>query len=188
MLIACRIEGVSPLLCNRFTDEAALKVSGGTSSAINSGKRGTPREQAQPKLYASEAGKPVIPGANVLACIVCAGEHIKAGRSKLSTKKTSLIPAGIAVLEPELALSPATWEVDSRPVVIPATGGRVICHRPRFDQWALALTLEVDAELFSETLVRELLDIAGKRIGLGDFRPARRGPFGRFKVVSWKKT
>ena len=34
-------------------------------------------------------------------------------------------------------------------------------------------------------LMREILDAAGKRIGLGDFRPARKGPFGKFTVTHW---
>lgn len=188
MLIAVRIEGQTPLLMNRFTEAAQAKVATGTSTAITSGTRGLPREQAAPKVYLNDAGKPIVPGPNVAACIVAAGEHVKAGRSKLSTKKSSLIPAGITLLEPELPITPAAWEVDSRSVVIPATGGRVMCHRPRFDKWALGFTLDVDETMFSEQLVRELVDLAGKRIGLGDFRPARRGPFGRFAVVSWKKT
>jgi hypothetical protein len=36
-------------------------------------------------------------------------------------------------------------------------------------------------------LLREIVDAAGKRIGLGDFRPACKGPFGRFCVVNWKE-
>ena len=31
----------------------------------------------------------------------------------------------------------------------------------------------------------QLVDDAGQKIGLGDYRPARKGPFGRFSVVSW---
>lgn len=34
-------------------------------------------------------------------------------------------------------------------------------------------------------LFREIVDAAGKRIGLGDFRPACKGPFGKFVVTSW---
>jgi len=30
------------------------------------------------------------------------------------------------------------------------------------------------------------VDAAGKRIGLGDFRPDCKGPFGRFVVTKWK--
>jgi hypothetical protein len=35
-------------------------------------------------------------------------------------------------------------------------------------------------------LFREIVDAAGKRIGLGDFRPATKGPFGKFVVTSWE--
>jgi hypothetical protein len=41
--------------------------------------------------------------------------------------------------------------------------------------------------MFSEKIVRQLVDDAGQRIGLGDYRPARKGPFGRFKVVHWEQ-
>jgi hypothetical protein len=34
--------------------------------------------------------------------------------------------------------------------------------------------------------MREIVDAAGKRVGLGDFRPACKGPFGKFVVVQWK--
>ena len=185
MLIRARIDGVSPLLCNRFTEaeqmrsESAIRVS-------SRGEKGTPREQAEPKLYKDSAGRPVVPGPNLFAAIVAAGAFVKTGKSKLTTMKSSLVPAGMAIVELELPLSPVEWECDSRPVVIPSTGGRVMAHRPRFDKWSLGFSIEVDEDLFSERIARELVDIAGKRIGLGDFRPARRGPFGRFVATSWK--
>lgn len=186
MLIQVKIEGSSPLLMNRFTEAAQQSVSA-TSRSAHNGSKGTPREQAEPKLYASSKGKPVLPGPNLLAAIVEAGKFIKSGKSKLTTNRSSLVPAGINVAEIEAPVAPTKWEVDSRPVVIPATGGRVMCHRPRFDAWACRFTLEIDEELFDEATARQLVDLAGHRIGIGDFRPARRGPFGRFSVVEWKK-
>jgi hypothetical protein len=30
-----------------------------------------------------------------------------------------------------------------------------------------------------------MIDAAGKRIGLGDFRPSCKGPFGKFVVIHW---
>lgn len=186
MLIKCSIKGVTPLLCNRFTDAAAQKVSNGTAVVIR-GAQPIPREQAEAKLYIGADGKPVLPAPNLLRAFVDAGVFIKMGRSKLSTQRTSLVPAGLAITEIELPIAPCRWEVDSRSVVIPSTGGRVMSHRPRFDEWRVTLTLEVDESMFSEQVVRDLVDLAGQRIGVGDFRPARRGPFGRFRVDSWKK-
>lgn len=79
------------------------------------------------------------------------------------------------------------WTVDSRGVVIPSTGGRIACHRPCFNDWTIPFTLELDTDMLQVKLLREIVDAAGKRIGLGDFRPARKGPFGKFVVTSWKE-
>lgn len=186
MKIRVTIEGVSPLLMNRFTETAEIALSGGTSATFaRSGDKGTPREQAAPKRYADDAGMLYVPGPNIFSAIIAAGTFHKAGKSKLTTMKTSLIPAGILVEELVCPLGTDHWEVDSRSVVIPSTGGRIMCHRPRVDQWQLSFTLDVDTGMFSPGLVRSVVDDAGKKIGLGDYRPARKGPFGRFVVRQW---
>jgi hypothetical protein len=79
------------------------------------------------------------------------------------------------------------FEVDSRSVVIPATGGRIMAHRPRLDKWSLTFRLMIDTTMFTEAFTRKLVDDAGKRIGLGDFRPDRKGIFGKFVVSNWEK-
>jgi hypothetical protein len=43
----------------------------------------------------------------------------------------------------------------------------------------------LDTVILAPKLLREIVDAAGSRIGLGDFRPATKGPFGRFVVTSW---
>ena len=43
----------------------------------------------------------------------------------------------------------------------------------------------VGKSLIASTLSLALA-AAGKRVGLGDFRPACKGPFGKFVVVEWK--
>jgi hypothetical protein len=185
MHINVTIEGISPLLMNQFHETAQQKVSSGVSST-GIGSKGTPREQAEPKAYRDHKGQLFIPGPNVFAALIEAGKFHKNGKSKVTTQRTSIVPAGIAVLEIAIPLGTREFEVDSRSVVIPATGGRVMCHRPRLDKWKAVFTLEVDTDLFSAEFVRMLVDDAGKKIGLGDFRPARKGPFGRFVVSNWK--
>ena len=185
MRIRVTIEGVTPLLMNRFHEGNEVKVSSGTSAA-QIGAKGSPREQAEPKAYRADNGQLYIPGPNIFAAIIEAGKFHKVGKTKVTTMKTSLVPAGISVLEIICPLGCKNFEVDSRSVVIPSTGGRVMCHRPRLDKWKCSFTLDVDEEMFSADFVRQLVDDAGRKIGLGDFRPARKGPFGKFKVVSWQ--
>lgn len=191
MKIEVTIQGITPLLMNRFTEANEVAVSGGTTVSFR-GDKGTPREQAEPKRYSDNEGRLYIPGPNIFAAIIAAGTFHKAGKSKLTTMKTSLVPAGVMVDDLVCLLmndvgEPLTeWEVDSRSVVIPSTGGRIMAHRPRVDMWRATFTLDVDTSMFAPNLIRAVVDDAGKKIGLGDYRPARKGPFGRFVVSRWE--
>ena len=181
------IEGVTPLLMHAFTDAAQIAATEGTRNSAVGGTE-EPREQAESCLYTDNDGNPIIPQPNLLRCIMDAGKFFKNGRSKVTTQKSSLIPACVDIAELAIPLvSENGWKVDTRPVRIPATGGRILRHRPCFDDWRLTFTLELDTEIISPKLLREIVDAAGKRIGLGDFRPDTKGPFGKFKVVHWEE-
>ena len=185
--ISIRIEGKTPLLCNQFSDAAAMKATARTSGVMQ-GNDGSPQEMAARKVYIGHDGEPMIPQPNLYRSIIDAGGFHKLGKSKMTTQKTSLVPACIEIDAIEIPLqSKAGWTVDTRAVRIPSTGGRILCHRPCFHDWALEFDLLYDPDLIGPKLVRELLDTAGKRIGLGDFRPACKGPFGKFNVVLWRE-
>lgn len=184
--IQVTISGESPLLCNRFTDAAMLKLDGGTSAIASASDKGMPRERASEKVYIDSTGRAVLPGPNLYRSIIDAGRFHKAGREKITTQKSSLVPAGMWLKEIELPIFDGEWEVDCRTVVNPATGGRMVAYRPRFDRWRVSFSLDVDDKMFGASIVRALVDDAGQKIGVGDFRPSRKGPFGRFKVTSWK--
>lgn len=183
--INIRIEGVSPLLCNRFTDAAQQAASSGTAVSTV-GDRGTPKEIAEESLYKDEEGRPVIPQPNLYRCIIDAGTFFKAGKSKVTTQKSSMIPSCVTVDGVVIPLeSREGWCIDTRPVRIPSTGGRILRHRAVFNDWALSFHASVDTTILSAKMFREIVDAAGKRIGLGDFRPACKGPFGKFVVTKW---
>lgn len=184
--IDIKIEGTTPLLMNRFTDEAQRAATEGTRSSIV-GDRGTAKEQAERKVYTHD-GVIGIPQPNLFRCFIDAGKFFKNGRSKITTQKTSLIPACLEIEGMFLPLEMAEdWQVDTRPVRIPATGGRILAHRPMFEKWALTFETQLDTSMIGEKMFREIVDAAGKRIGLGDFRPDTKGPFGKFVVVDWTR-
>ena len=178
--------GTTPLLCNNFTDEEQMASSRGSRISIV-GDKGTPREQAARKLYLGLGGTPIIPQPNMFRCIVDAGKFFKAGKVKVSTSKSSLLPACLDLEGVEIPIVHSEpWEVDTRAVRIPATGGRILCHRPKFNDWSLSFILRLDDEILAPDLIREIIDAAGKRIGLGDYRPDCKGPFGKFVVTHWE--
>lgn len=178
MKIAIEITGVSPLLMNRFIDESGIKRD----------KSLTAREEAEKTAYLTEEGKLYYPPENILSCIMSGGRFHKDGKTKITTARSSLVPAGVSVVDKILYFSqPSSFEVDSRAVVIPSTGGRIMKHRARLDDWVLEFNLTLDTAIFHEKTLRAIIDDAGSKCGLGDFRPERKGYFGRFVVTKWVK-
>jgi hypothetical protein len=165
------IRGASPLLMHSFP-----------LVPIEALDKKPPVEQAELAAYKAHE-KYYVPGVNVQRCLVSAASYSKGkGRGNLSR-----VVAACVGVEPEFAvLTPQEYEVDSRPVVVPATKGRILRHRPRFDKWELDLTISFDGDLLTEQQLRRVVDDAGSRVGLLDFRPEKRGPFGRFIVTAWK--
>jgi hypothetical protein len=186
MQVRVTISGVTPILMNRFHEAAEVAVGSG-SRPVYQGDKGSPREQAQKKAYLDEKGFLYMPGTNIFAAIINAGIFHKVGKKQLTTQKTSLIPAGCIVEDLTCSFRTKDWEVDSRSVVNPSTQGRMMCHRPRVDNWSLSFVLNIDTSVFDPKLIRAVVDDAGKKIGLGDFRPQRKGPFGRFVVTKWEE-
>lgn len=182
--IKVTIEGISPLLMHRFNDAAQMEATESTrTSAV--GDRGTPREQAESVLYTDERGVVGLPQPVIFSNIIEGGKFFKAGKSKVTTLKTSMIPSCVFLRGVFYTITPQDWEVDIRPVRIPSTGGRILRYRPRLDKWRLSYQLELDESILAPKLLREIVDAAGSRIGLCDFRPACKGPFGRFVVTEW---
>ena len=59
---------------------------------------------------------------------------------------------------------------------------RVLRTRALFDPWSLTFTLNCDDELIDKEQLATWLDIGGRRIGLGDWRPEKNGSYGRFEA------
>ena len=61
---------------------------------------------------------------------------------------------------------------------------RILRTRAMFDvPWGCRFTLDCDDELVEKQMLERWLDIAGRRIGLGDWRPEKSGDYGRFETV-----
>ena len=179
------IVGISPLLQHRFAEDAEQQEA--TRKIVKD--YGTPREQAEKVVYRNEEGF-YFPGTWIAGTLIeAAGSHKLRG-SRKSAKY--VVPAAVIVQDVDIPLRNGDcnsliddFEVDSRPVSIPATKGRVMRHRPRFDKWSAKFTITIDETLLPEDFIHQLLNEAGSRQGIGDYRPNKRGPFGRFRVTNW---
>lgn len=168
------IKGISPLLMHAFP----------MVTPPTGWEKWSPAEQATVAEYRDpDTGLLYIPGVAIQRALVNAATYSK-GKGRASLQKP--VAACVLITQERISLGIKEYAVDSRPVVIPATNGRIVRHRPRLDAWQASFIIEYDDELLSDKEVREVVDNAGKRVGLLDFRPEHKGPFGRYMVTEWK--
>lgn len=143
-------------------------------------------EQAERSAYWNEDHTELVfPAWNLRSGLVQAASGLKLP----SNKKISLpaiIAGDVEIGPPMLGFGTKEYKVDTRRAVIQRQG--ILRSRAWLPKWRLILkiswetsTLEDD---FDKITLPELLATLGERIGIGDFRPMRRGPFGKFRVVS----
>lgn len=184
VLVECKSS--SPMLMNPATAAILDDVRSGVRKPKDRDR--SAESEAEEKLIRDPAtGAYGVPVEYVFACLVEAGRLVKFdGKRMISTKESTLLPS---VLQFEGMFYPFTdhsdWVVDKRRGRNPNGGEMVVLIRPRFDRWTFEMTISIDEARFSEKSARELIDLAGRAVGLGDFRPARKGPFGCFTVSRW---
>jgi len=180
------IKGTAPLLIHRFTEESSQQKA---SRKITIQER-DPREEATKVAYIAPDGTYYFNAMAIPGCIGNAGSNHKMKGSRKSLRY--VVPSAVRMNVEAVTIlngdgKPAKdFEVDSRPVTIPATKGKIMRHRPRFDNWSAKFELVVNENILGGTdIVHQLLNEAGESIGIGDFRPEKRGPFGTFLVTEF---
>lgn len=61
-----------------------------------------------------------------------------------------------------------------------------LIYRAWFEEWETDLPIRFDADLFTEKQVLNLIARAGEQVGVGNWRPEKKGNFGRFEIVGGK--
>ncbi len=164
--------GVSPMLQNRITDDFLIK------------------KGVEQRLYKGPKGEFGIPSYSLFRSLVEAGRHVVFGDKRLSTKKTSFLPDILSIVDEETGMlsefipfsdQSLKWGVKNYKYAIGGVAGGTI-SMPIFKVWAFESVVEVRTKQLNIEKVVDLFNKAGMFCGLGNFRPSRRGSFGRFKV------
>ncbi len=175
--IHVRIKGLSPILMHAYP-----------MVPIEAQEKLPPEQQAEIAAYRDPETKNLyIPGVALQRALI-SGATFSKGKGRGSLQKIAaacvfVSPERVPILQGGKPVK--EYVIDARPVVVPATKGRVIRYRPRFDEWEAEFGIDYDPTLLTEAQLRRIVDDTGSRVGILDFRPEKKGPFGRFMVTGW---
>ena len=130
-------------------------------------------------LYLGLDGRPTIPVDNVHSCFYAAAKRRREGPLFVGSFTITAVSFDYEGPDDPEAL----WEeqdtfVDRRTVKVRTS--RIIRTRGIFPNWSLGIKAEHDPEVADVFQISRWAEIAGRHIGLCDYRPQRGGLFGRF--------
>ncbi len=189
--IEIEIRGLTPLMQHKMPHEVLL----GLIPNDKTGKKKvkeilTPREIAEKHVYLNDSGRFCIPMTYLTGAFIAASSEYK---QKDSSRKSLKSIAG-GVFRP-MSGDAEILDFDGNPVkdfevdIRKATNhqrGAVAAIRPRFDRWMVKTTFRIDDSLVPAEMVHQILEDAGRRIGIGSYRVQKQGWFGQYEITNWK--
>jgi len=168
--------GTAPFLFHRWSVEGIAD-----KAAAAKGSKAKKTDDIESYVYRDESGNLAIPTEYFRMAIIHAAKFRQDPRSPRKSAM-DLFKAGIAGIEEYCSLGVKEWDfIDMRRVMIQRNG--VTRHRPAMHKdWKVSVLLQcLLPEYIPADMLNEVMQSAGRLIGVGDFRPT----YGRFQVVNF---
>ena len=185
------LESIVPCLQDRVDDDTIKGLLAGTSAKATKAATKTQAQIADMKLYRGPSGEFGFPTRNVWAALCQAGTGVRFDKRRNISSSTggTLLPQFLEIEGSEFLAfkTHSPYKIDVGTGRMAATGGMVVCVRPRFDQWSLELTVIIDERQIDLERVKTLIETAGFK-GLGTYRPgkSKTGYYGRFRLAAFE--
>jgi len=189
-----KLRGISPIIFHNGAAGLDVRSAANKEKAEIARKKGSNRTVAdderlqqlecQNALYLDPCGAPTMPAAGIRVTIEKGARKLKQGPQVREGMVIESVDEFLYDTE-RYGTNVERLSVTTQftvPVVVQRN--RVLRTRAKFDEWAVVFTIEVDDELIDESHLWQWLDIAGRRIGMFDWRPEKSGNFGRFETES----
>jgi hypothetical protein len=175
--VSVTIEGSADFLFHRWNTEA---VDAKAKAAKNSAAKKT--DNVESYVYRTDSGELAVPGEYLRQSIITSAKFRQDPRSPRKSAM-DLYKAGVVSLTALAPLGTVDWDyLDTRRVMVQRNGVNRVRPAMRAG-WRASFDLMVNIpEYIERNSLREVIEQAGRLIGVGDFRPT----YGRFGVVKFE--
>lgn len=171
------IEGSARFLFHKWDCEAV-----DAKAKLSKNSKGKKEDNVESFVWRNKKGEICIPGEYVRQSLIHASKF-KADPRSPRKSAMDLVKAGLVCLDELVSLGTKKWDfLDRRRVMVQRNA--ITRTRPGIEKgWEASFNFEcLLPEYLDPQFVQEIAGMAGRLIGIGDFRPT----FGRFNVVGFK--
>lgn len=176
-VVEFEIEGVSAILFHAWNNEAVAE-----KAVAKKGSAAKKSDNVESYVYRNDKGEISLPGVYVHSSMQYAAKFKQDPRSPRKSA-FDLFKAAISPLTEYASLGSAKWDyLDERRVLVQRNA--IMRQRPAFNAgWKAEMQFVVNLpEYVDPHFFQEVLTLAGRAIGVGDFRPT----YGRFQITKFE--
>ena len=171
------IQGSADFLFHRWNNESVE-----AKSKAAKGSKAKKSDDVESYVYRNDAGELCIPGEYLRMAIIGAAKFRQDPRSPRKSAM-DLFKAAVISLTPLASLGTATWSYEDRRRVVIQRNAITRVRPAMHAGWQITLDLQCNIpEYIDPNALRETIEVAGRLIGIGDFRPT----FGRFGIIGFE--
>lgn len=175
--VAVTIEGSAAMLFHRWNCDAVE-----AKSKAAKGSAAKKSDDLESYVYRNEDGEICLPGEYLRQAIIHAAKFRQDPRSPRKSAM-DLFKAAVVPLSELASLGVKEWDYEDRRRVTVQRNGITRIRPAMKAGWRCTVELMCNIpEYVDPLLLRQVIDDAGRLIGVGDFRPT----FGRFTVANWE--
>lgn len=174
--VTVKITGQADILFHRWNAEAVDE-----KAASAKGSKAKKTDNVESYVWRDDAGNICVPGEYLRGAIIHAAKFTQDPRSPRKSGM-DLYKAGIVSLTPLASLGAKAWDYEDRRRVVVQRNGINRVRPAMRSGWSVEIDLMVTLpEYITPERLREVIGMAGRLIGIGDFRPT----YGRFAMTGF---
>lgn len=179
--ITIPIIGTAPLLVHKFSEKAKKQM------LDNMQGRKSPKESKDPKaeyeaaLYKTKGGDYAFPAIAFKAATVGAARFYNKSVKMTELRQCIFLTGEAGDDGQQMVVIEGEPEM-REDVVRVGNGGTDLRYRPQFIEWSTTLQVTYVTTMLTRDSLLSLVDAGGLGVGVGEWRPEKRGDFGTYKV------
>ena len=174
---AMTLQGTTPLICDAFSEERRRRLeSTQTGVARDKLSARRPDQEFEDALYRLPDGRYGFPKLGVRKAIAVAATRMS------DTKGTEML-AAFMIDTPDEYLALDAAEPEMRRDHVTRMGRANLAYRAQFYPWSLSVPVKLHEPIVTLNEFIDIVSKAGIGVGIGNWRPEKKGDFGTFEVV-----
>ena len=176
------IVGVSPLIVHKFSEKAKRQMLDAMQGRKSPKAPKDPEAEYEAAAYRLDDGGYGFPAIAFKAATVSAARFFDKSVTMVSLRQTLFFSGEMSKTEGQLMVRIEGEPVMREDVVRVGNGGTDLRYRPMFSEWQTELEITYVRSMLTRESVLSLVEAGGLGVGVGEWRPEKRGDMGTFRI------